>query len=197
MRMMTNSSDDAEQAMTDREDLPPGQGVVLLIRDVAATGALYFLLIFLAGTLAGIGRTLWLAPRIGAVAAVACEVPVMLAAVWISSSIALRVYRSPASAGLRFCIGAVAFLLLQIAEMVMASVIFGLDVEEYWRAIASLSGALGLAAQLFVLWAPVLQGRLAGNHRAASGSGWRRADLAQVKAAPSSIIQDQRTWRCA
>ena len=83
----------------------------------------------------------------------------MLVVVWISSSTAVRLFRIPADDGIRFSVGVIAFLLLQLAETTMARVFFGLDMADYWRANASLAGALGLAAQLFVPWAPVLERR--------------------------------------
>ena len=127
---------------------------------LASAGICYFVLVFLAGTLLGVVRTLWLAPQIGALAAVGCEIPVMLVIVWMSSKTAMRAFRVPKGDRRRVWAGAIAFILLQLAEAAMALVVFRMDGAAYWKAIASPAGALGLAAQLFVLWAPVLEGRV-------------------------------------
>jgi hypothetical protein len=167
-----------------------------VIAQVAGGGTLYFLAILLAGTILGAVRTTWLAPRVGALAAVACEIPLMLCVVWISSKAAIGALRSPVGDGVRFCIGATAFILLQIAEIALARLLFGMDVQGYWRAMGTLAGALGLAAQLVVPWAPVLQGRM-NARRTASAQGLRRSTsgLAQVKAESQSPGQIELNWR--
>ena len=68
---------------------------------ILAAATLYFLIVFGVGFLLGPIRVFWLEPRIGPLAAVACETPFLLAATVIAARAAPRVARRVPS-GLRW-----------------------------------------------------------------------------------------------
>lgn len=106
----------------------------------------YFLPVFALGFVLGTVRTLWLAPAIGPLAAVAAELPIMLAASWL---LARRVVRrhaiaAPATA---LAVGLTAFALLLLAELALAMTLAGQGVAEWAASLTTPPGALGLAGQ--------------------------------------------------
>ncbi len=106
----------------------------------------YFLPVFALGFVLGTVHTLWLAPAIGPLAAVAAELPVMLAASWL---LARRVVRRHAitSPGAALALGLIAFALLLLAELALAMTLAGQGPGEWAAALATAPGALGLAGQ--------------------------------------------------
>jgi hypothetical protein len=125
---------------------------------VVKGGAAYFALVFAAGFALGIARVLVLAPRLGALAAVALELPVILAASWIACGWVLRRFSVPTHAGRRLSMGGVAFLLLMAAELTLA-LASGRTPREYLASFATAEGALGLAGQVLFALFPILRRR--------------------------------------
>jgi hypothetical protein len=111
---------------------------------VIRAAAIYGGAILLLGFALGILRVLWLAPRIGALPAVAIELPPMLGA---SALLAARLVRrgrfGMAEAG---AMGLLAFALLRGAEAALAAA-FGQGWADWLRQMATPAGALGLAGQ--------------------------------------------------
>ena len=100
---------------------------------------------------AGIGRTLWLAPQIGALAAVLCEVPLVLGASWWAAR-RLTARCRISGGGEALAMGLAAFALLMLAEVTLARVLSGLSPGDWLHGMASPAGAVGLAGQvLFAL----------------------------------------------
>ena len=91
---------------------------------VAGAAALYFLLVFGAGFLLGPIRVLLLEPRIGPVAAVLCEAPLLLLAIYLA---ALGVPRDAATLAL---IGIGAIALQQVADFVVGVGLRGMSFVE-------------------------------------------------------------------
>ncbi|WP_448580521.1 hypothetical protein [Thermaurantiacus sp.] len=113
----------------------------------------------LAGTLLGVLRTLWLAPRVGETLAVLIELPLILAFAWAVCGWLFR--RWPLGPGWQKAaiIGAVAFIALIALEFLAASLLADrppVDVMAGWAAPA---GALGLVGQLVFAAFPLLQQR--------------------------------------
>jgi hypothetical protein len=122
---------------------------------LAATS--YFLIVFAAGFVLGAVRTLWLAPVVGQVTAVAIELPAMIAASWLASGWVLRRFRIGPELAMRAGIGAIAFGLLMLAEFALFTATGRGDVAEFLGALAAPAGALGLAGQLLFAVFPVLR----------------------------------------
>jgi hypothetical protein len=123
------------------------------------SGAIYFTLVFAIGFVFGTVRVLWLEPRIGALAAVALELPVMLAAAWVACGHILTRSQVTARHGADIGMGAVALLLLLTAEFTLGSFGFGRPVANQLAAYATWPGLLGLAGQIGFAAIPVVRCR--------------------------------------
>jgi hypothetical protein len=120
------------------------------IKAALAYWACVFALAFVVGAL----RVTWLAPRIGEVAAVLIEVPVILAASWIVARVLVRRF-GIGSAGHALAMGAMAFALLMASEALLA-VWIGEGVAVWLAGMASTAGAIGLAGQVGFAVMPVV-----------------------------------------
>lgn len=121
---------------------------------VAATA--YFLALFALGFVLGTVRVTVVAPRLGALAATAAEVPLMLAAALFASKWAVRRWRVPGEIRVRLAM-AVWFLALLVAfETLLGIILFGRSPVEQMAAFATPPGLLGVAAQVaaagMLLW---------------------------------------------
>lgn len=123
-------------------------------------GGVYTLLVFAVAFALGVLRVLLIAPRIGELAAVAIEVPVMLAIAW---PICARIVRSFAlgRGSERAAMGASAFALLMALEWSLATLIFGRPIEDTLTGYGTAAGLLGLAGQVGFALLPLLQRRQA------------------------------------
>jgi hypothetical protein len=102
----------------------------------------YALTVFAAGFVLGTLRVLWLAPAVGELAAVAMELPVILAASWVAAGAVLR--RWPVDR--RLAMGALALAVLLACEAGLA-VLLGDGLRGFLAHLATAPGALGLAGQ--------------------------------------------------
>jgi hypothetical protein len=123
-------------------------------------GLLYFFGVFAVGFLLGTIRTLVLVPRIGALAAVALELPLMLLASWWLCGVVLRRIPLPPAALLRLTMGGWAFLLLMTAELALAVWGSGLTPAEHWASFAGAAAQLGLAGQIGFALVPLIRRRV-------------------------------------
>jgi hypothetical protein len=120
---------------------------------VVAGGTVYFLIVFGAGFVLGVARTLWLVPRVGVRWAELLEMPVMLlviywAARWVSRRFHLHVHSRPVQLGA----GLVGLLLLFGGELGLALELGGQSPGEYIESRDPVSGtAYALSLLLFVL----------------------------------------------
>jgi hypothetical protein len=120
---------------------------------VGAGGTVYFLIVFGAGIVLGVVRTLWLVPRLGARWAELLEIPVMLlviywAARWLSRRFHLHVHSRPVQLGA----GLVGLLLLLGGELGLALELGGQSPGEYIESRDPVSGtAYALSLLLFAL----------------------------------------------
>lgn len=126
-----------------------------IVRPALAYVAAIFTLGFVLGTV----RTLWLAPRIGAAAAVLAELGPMLAACWLTARAVLRRHPLPTRAA-ALAMGALAFAVLMALECALGVLGFGLTVTGWAEALLTVPGLLGLAGQLgFAVMPGVVWGR--------------------------------------
>lgn len=121
-----------------------------------SVGLRYFAGVFVAGLLLGTIRTLWLAPALGEVPAVAVELPIMLGISWwwCRRLLARRALRM---AG-RAVMGGTAFVWLMLAELAL-SLAFGRTAEQYLAGLLAPAGLLGLAGQVVFAALPMAMPR--------------------------------------
>jgi hypothetical protein len=116
----------------------------------------YALPVFAAGFVLGALRVLWLAPMVGPLAAVAMELPVMLAVSWFAAGAVLRGWRVAAP----LAMGALAFAVLMACE-VSLSLVLGRMLTQFADDLATAPGALGLAGQIAFAFIPRLRAEAA------------------------------------
>lgn len=122
-------------------------------------GIVYFALVFAIGFGFGVVRQTLVIPRIGELAAVLLEVPLLLALAW---PLCRRVVRRFAVAPLladRLVMGLVAFGLLMLAELLLAVTLAGQTPAQHWARYAELPVQIGLAGQILFALIPLLQGK--------------------------------------
>jgi len=126
-------------------------------------GLAYAALVFAAGFALGALRTLAIAPAAGEFAAVALELPLILALSWLACGAVLRRIAVAPGAGSRLLMGAAALAALLAAEAALSVFAFGRGLADWAAALARPAGALGLAGQALFALFPWLRLRL-GNH---------------------------------
>jgi hypothetical protein len=129
------------------------------MRRALNAGTVYFAVVFLVGFFLGVLRVLVVAPRLGAVAAVLIETPLILAASWAASRGCVAGFGVGRSPGLRLAMGGSAFAVLMAVEAALAVLAFGRSLADHVAAYLTLPGALGLAAQLGFAFIPLIQTR--------------------------------------
>lgn len=127
----------------------------------AVAGFLYFVAVFALGFMLGTLRVLMLAPAVGEELAVLAELPIMLAASWAVAVGITRRLRVPPDVSPRALMGALALVLLLLAEVSVSVLMLGRTLSEHLAAYRHLPAASGLAAQLLFGAIPLLHGRLA------------------------------------
>lgn len=113
----------------------------------AAAAAVYFALVFAAGTLSGTVRILLAVPRMGPIEAVALEIPLMLLVSWLACGYSIRKFRLEDGCD-SLLAGAGAFALLMMAELALAVLAFGKSPMNHFRGYLTPEGGLGLAGQI-------------------------------------------------
>ncbi|WP_333825841.1 hypothetical protein [Pinisolibacter sp.] len=128
------------------------------MRAVVKAAVAYFAVAFATGFVLGSIREIVVVPRLGGLAAVAIEAPIMLAISWIAATRIVRRCAVPADAAVRLAMGGLAFVLLQAAEVALASAL-GTSPVAYAEAFATPRGLLGLAAQILFAIIPLFVDR--------------------------------------
>lgn len=124
-------------------------------------GSAYWAMVFALGFVLGTLRVLWLAPALGLVAATLIELPVMLAASWWAARWLLRRF-AIRTEGAALVMGALAFVLLMAAELVLGVTAFGQTPGQWLAGLIEPQGALGLAGQVIFALMPWLAVRRRG-----------------------------------
>jgi len=101
----------------------------------------------------GTVRTLWLAPRVGELIAVATEVPIISAVSWWWCGRLLA--RQPLALAGRAVMGGSAFAWLMLAELAL-SLAFGRTQAQHFAVMITAAGLLGLSGQLAFAAMPML-----------------------------------------
>ena len=126
-------------------------------RAATRAGAVYALSVFAVGCAFGSVRVLWVAPRLGTLAAVILETPVMFAVSWATARWCTRRHAVPDDARSRAVMGAVAFLVLMLVEFCFAVWVFGESPARWVAILATAPGAIGLLAQVCFAAVPFAQ----------------------------------------
>ncbi len=125
---------------------------------IIGAAALYVAIVFLAGFGFGIVRTLLVAPHIGALAAVALELPLLLAVSYLVAGPTMRRFQIRLD-GEALAMGALAFILLMATEFAFAALLAGIPPAAYLASFATAPGALGLAGQILFALVPLARRR--------------------------------------
>ncbi len=120
-------------------------------------GIAYFAVVFGIGFVLGTLRVLVAAPRMGELASVLIELPIILTAAWIVCRRLVLRYAVPGRLPLRLAMGGVAFALLVFAELVLSVALFGNSIDQHLHAYGSPPGALGLVGQVVFAAFPWMQ----------------------------------------
>ena len=127
---------------------------------ILAPALAYFAPVFAVAFAFGALRVILIAPAIGAFAAVALEVPLILALSWLVAGRVLG--RWPMQRGRALAMGALAFLILMLAEFVLAWLLSGQTPAAYAATFGTAPGALGLAGQIGFALIPALRAQARG-----------------------------------
>ena len=120
-------------------------------------GALYFAGMFGLGFVLGTLRVLVITPRFGEWAATLAELPLMLGVSWLYCSWLLQRFSVSARAAERLAMGAFAFALLMVAEVLLGVGLFDRGPAEQVREMTSGPGLAGLIGQLAFACFPMIQ----------------------------------------
>jgi hypothetical protein len=121
--------------------------------------SVYFLALFALGFVLGTIRVLVVAPRIGEIAAVFAEVPVMLTAAYFACRWAVRRWQVPRGIAIRWAMVLWFLALLLMFEALLGSLLFGRSLADQWAAVTGPAGLLGLSAQIIAALLPVFVGK--------------------------------------
>jgi hypothetical protein len=115
-----------------------------LIKEILKAGVSYFALVFAAGFVLGIIRTLWIVPRVGARTAELMETPIMFAVIvfaahWVGQRLFL-----PPTVATRLGFGFVALGLLLITEFTVVLWLRGLTIRKYLASRDPVAGTVYL-----------------------------------------------------
>jgi hypothetical protein len=115
----------------------------------------YFLALFATGFAFGTVRVLVVEPRLGALAATASEVPLMLIVAYFICRWTIRRWRVPSTALLRWIMVPWFLILLFLFESLLGTVIFARTLSDQWTSLTTTAGLIGLSAQIISALLPV------------------------------------------
>jgi hypothetical protein len=122
---------------------------------------IYVATVFAAAFVLGTLRVLLVVPRLGELAAVTLEVPVVLGLSWLVAGRVLRRWPLPRT-GQRLAMGGLAFAVLMIGETILGITLFDRTPAGILAAMATLPGLVGLAGQIGFGLVPALRGQPSG-----------------------------------
>ena len=120
-------------------------------------GFVYFGVVFSVGFVLGTIRVLQLLPRLGEIASVVLEAPAILAVSWIASRSSIKKFHVSNEVLPRLLVGAVAFVLLMLTELVVSVLVFSRTIEDHFASYCTPQGAIGLTAQIAFALFPLAQ----------------------------------------
>jgi hypothetical protein len=130
--------------------------------DTLKAGAVYFALVFLAGFILGVVRTLLIEPVVGETSAVLLELPFMLTVSWIVCRWILKRIHVHGNVGARLFMGAAALVLLLAAEAGLSLTLAELSLQQHFGLYLKPAAQLGLLAQIVFALIPLIQLKIGG-----------------------------------
>lgn len=127
------------------------------MQNALKAGFVYFLLVFAAGFALGTLRMLVIVPAVGELVAVALELPFILAISWIVCRRVLRRIHVPKLANYRLAMGALAFILLMLAEVLVSTQLVGRDLASHFALYRTLPVFMGLLGQIAFALFPLVR----------------------------------------
>lgn len=123
---------------------------------ILRAGVIYFAIVFRAGFVLGIVRTLWVVPCVGTRSAELMEAPVMLVVTIVAARWIVRHLAIPYVPSARLGMGGIGLSLLLVAEFRLVLWLRGMSIREYLATRDPVSGAvyyllLGLFAVMQLL----------------------------------------------
>ncbi len=109
---------------------------------ILKAGVLYFTLVFGAGFVLGIIRTLWVVPRFGTRMAELMETPVMLVVTIVAARWIVLHFAVPSTPSSRLGMGCIALVLLLLAEFGFVLWLRGLSIRDYLATRDPVSGTV-------------------------------------------------------
>jgi hypothetical protein len=119
-------------------------------------GLYYYLIVFTFAFLMGVARVLVVAPRLGPMAAVMIEVPILIAASLFVSRYFLR--NSVLTLLQLALMGLTAIILTMASEALLAELLQGNSVAAWARSLATPLGLVGLVGQIIFALMPIFVG---------------------------------------
>lgn len=129
------------------------------MKHAVAAGVAYFACIFAVGFALGVPRRLLVVPAMGETAAVALELPVILAIAWIVCRWLVRRTHLSAAIADRAVMGLLALVLLLAGEALISLTLGGRSPNEHLQLYRETGHQLGLAGQVAFALFPLLQRR--------------------------------------
>ncbi len=129
------------------------------INSTLFAATVYFLALFATGFAFGTVRVLVVEPRLGALAATALEVPLMLMAAYFICLWTIRRWRVPSTALLRWIMVPWFLTLLFLFESLLGTILFARTLSEQWTLLTTTAGLIGLSAQFVSAFLPVFVGK--------------------------------------
>jgi hypothetical protein len=129
------------------------------IVQILKAGALYFALVFGAGFVFGIVRTLWVVPRISTRMAELSEEPIMLVIIILAARWLVRRLSVSPKASSRLTMGGIALGLMLIGEFTFVAWLRGLSVRDYLAGRDPVAGTVYYAMLVLFAIMPLLVAR--------------------------------------
>lgn len=133
---------------------------------VVGAGGTYFAVVFAAGFALGTVRVLLLVPRLGELLAGLVELPVILGISWIACAKVVARFQVPSRVRPRLAMGAFAFGLLMLAEVLLSLALFGRSMSDFVQELMTLHGMIGLGGQVLFGLMPLAHLRTSAHVRA-------------------------------
>jgi hypothetical protein len=109
---------------------------------ILKAGVFYFVLVFGAGFVLGVIRTLWIEPEVGTRLAELLEMPVMLGVIVVAARWTIRLFTVPARPSQRLGMGSLGLGLLIAAELALVVALRGMTLQEYFATRDPMTGTL-------------------------------------------------------